>query len=287
MFDFLAQPYPFKEDFWERILSATHISLLIFVILLIFQPFGLNLIQHNKIIIISGYALWGWIVMWVTRGFIPLLFKDYYQLNEWTVGKEILRLANELFWIGLVNFLYTIYRLEGSFSFFGFMMFVYYTFQIGIIPLTTFVFFQQKRFIKLRTLIASRMSQKIGEVANKLSESNENILFEISGEEKARLNPAKIVLLSAVENQLKVVMVENNRLQTQYFYSEVKEWDYQIRLFPHIFKCNSHTWINLKYVKLIVGNEQGYQFIVDYVQYSVPVSFGQVRDLQKKIGQDK
>lgn len=289
MFDFLAQPYPFKEDFWGRILNATYISLIVLAILLIYQPFGLNLIQQNKILIISGYALLGWLVMWVTRGIMPVLFKDYYQLNDWTVGKEILRLSNELFWIGLANFLYSVYRSGISFSFSGFMLFVYYTFQIGCIPLISFVFFQQKRFNKLRTQIAAEISRKIeGELKNKFS-TEPNIPFVINAEENQnnKINSANLVLLSAVENQLKILMVENNRLRTLYFHSETKEWDYQIRLFPFIFKCNSHTWVNLNFVKLVVGNEQGYQLIVDYVQYSVPVSFGQVRELLKKIKQPK
>lgn len=57
--NYLKQPFPKLTSRWKLIIT---ISLFVAIFLIIFQPFGISLIQ-NKILILSGYGLVTFLVL--------------------------------------------------------------------------------------------------------------------------------------------------------------------------------------------------------------------------------
>ena len=145
LIQWLNRPYPYDDPTWKKIRSGLLISLFVFLFLLIFQPFGLDGPIPNKVWVLLGY---GGVTMvaYVVIGFLvpataPKLFRD----ESWKVWKELLMQISTVALIGVGNFFYTAalgyahWRLENVFGF------LFYTFIIGIFPITLGVLATQIR----------------------------------------------------------------------------------------------------------------------------------------------
>ena len=88
---FLNQPYPLHFNKWE---TALVISIFIGLFMLIFQPFGLSYYQGpDKTLLGLGYGGVTFIVLILNNFLFQMLFRETFQLNRWTVFKQILSLC--------------------------------------------------------------------------------------------------------------------------------------------------------------------------------------------------
>lgn len=86
---YLQSPYPVVYQRWKVVLIS---SLVVFLILLVLQPFGISGIEGHKFWILLGF-------MGVTAVFLSIpvylfacLFPEFYKEEGWTVWKQIVNL---------------------------------------------------------------------------------------------------------------------------------------------------------------------------------------------------
>jgi len=104
----LTKPYPKSKDFKRKLLSAFMFGLFVFLFLLIFQPFGINMWQSSyKVLRLMGYGLITSSVLIANSIIIETIFKSWFKEEKWTVWKEILWTLWTVLLIGTLNLLYS------------------------------------------------------------------------------------------------------------------------------------------------------------------------------------
>ena len=101
---YLQSPYPVVYQRWKVVLIS---SLVVFLILLVLQPFGISGIEGHKFWILLGF-------MGVTAVFLSIpvylfacLFPEFYKEEGWTVWKQIVNLLMVILFIAVGNWLYS------------------------------------------------------------------------------------------------------------------------------------------------------------------------------------
>ena len=71
---YLSSPYPLFYQRWKVALISCGI---VFFILLLFQPFGISAISHNKLGILLGYMVVTGLFLCIPVYLLPFLFPDF------------------------------------------------------------------------------------------------------------------------------------------------------------------------------------------------------------------
>lgn len=122
---YLNQPYPVYEGKgWQIIVG---ISVLVFLILAILQPFGIHLLEKNKWLILSGYMLVTALCTALYVSLLPALFQEFYK--KFTIWKKLLTDLLVLLTITIANSIYQ-YILSGGGSLEGYLKFFYHSYRI-------------------------------------------------------------------------------------------------------------------------------------------------------------
>ena len=96
--------YPFNKEWRNVLVKSILFGVSIFLFLFIFQPFGLSNYQaENKVFHLLGYGIVTSLVLFLNSLFFSLLFPKWYSESCWTVGKNILFVLINFFFIGSVS----------------------------------------------------------------------------------------------------------------------------------------------------------------------------------------
>lgn len=102
----LNRPFPFFESPGQRILVPFLFSVFIYVFLMVFQPFGLSEIEYRKPIFIAGFFAITFLVMVFSYYLLPMILRDVFNPDNWTVRKNIWFIFWQILTIGFFNWLY-------------------------------------------------------------------------------------------------------------------------------------------------------------------------------------
>ena len=103
---YINQPFPKAENKWKTIVF---VSLFVALFLIVFQPFGINLMEktYAKIIFLLGYGLITFIVLIIDLIILESIFPNFFKERNWVIWKEFIWLLWVIFSIGLGNAIYT------------------------------------------------------------------------------------------------------------------------------------------------------------------------------------
>lgn len=84
---YLNSSYPVLYQRWKTSLIS---CIIVFLILALFQPFGISYITHHKYAILLGYMVVTGMFLCIPVYLLPLLFPRFYDDKRWTVGRQII-----------------------------------------------------------------------------------------------------------------------------------------------------------------------------------------------------
>ena len=133
MFAYLNRPYPFSFQPSRRIKQIVPIGLCVFLFLVLFKPFGDN-------ILMSAYMVFccGTLAGLIATVFIPMWFPNYFNEAKWTLKKNLIWVVwtNIIFliimFLGLNLFLILRYNSFHDFTFKNFLGWTYIQVIFGI-----------------------------------------------------------------------------------------------------------------------------------------------------------
>jgi hypothetical protein len=268
------EPYPREESVRAQILISILIGLFIAVFLDIFQPFGLSLWNIDyKIIKISGFGLVTIFVMMLRYFVYPRIFSSFFDLRNWTVGKEILDLLLTVLTIAVLNYVYLVWIAPYNAYRPNFIQMVVETLVVGVFPVTFLVLgnyiYQLKKFSSLASELPIK-DQGIG-----LKKSIPLVLFSENESEKLALEADELIYIEAKGNYTEINFFETDKNQKKLIRSTLSRMEEQIRSqsggIPHIIKCHRSFIVNLSQVGQVKGNAQGYRFHIRNTPLEVPV----------------
>ncbi|MDH6303436.1 hypothetical protein M2459_000630 [Parabacteroides sp. PF5-5] len=283
----LNQPLPLVNNRWQVVLIA---SLLVFFVLGIFQPFGMDRLLEKNYIYLLGFTLVTAIGTSIIVYLFPLIFKRFYSDN-WTIGKSILNMFIIVLVIGLGNTIYFLLVVDSSISFtwgnilrMG-LLYLMFTFFVALIPQTIITFIQYNRSLSQNLQEVQELNQKLSGKIIPQQKTYTSELITLSGNTKdsIELHPEQLIYLEAFGNYVKVNYIENETVKQKLLRATIKQIENQLSATPFIIRCHRAFLVNTNHISSVKGNSQGYRLLFDYPTEEVPVSRAYAKEIREKI----
>ncbi len=228
----------------------------IFILLLLFQPFGLDTLRNNKLWIIGGYGFITFGVIWL----LLLMRKLIFSISKWTVIKQIAFYILVINMIAIVNFYYT--KWYNPFISITAGNFIFYTFSVGIIPATIITLIQQNisyknRLIAIKTELGPKNDGQFNDVVLKVA--------------NLELAESKIVFIESSGNYLIIHYLEDDSIKQYRMRGTIKQIITQLDVKK--FKRSHRAFIiNVQHIKGSAGNALGMKVSLTDFEVEVPVA---------------
>lgn len=280
---YLNLPFPKAENKWKVI---TFVSLFVALFLIVFQPFGINLMEktYAKIIFLSGYGVVTFFVLIVDLIFIERLFPTFFKERNWVIWKELLWLLWVIFSIGLGNAIYTAILIDYSVPTLELIIvFQILTLAVGVIPVTMLVVSKQKYLSKKHTVSANDVNKKL---AKESTETHINQKIKIFGDnlkDFIELDVDSFLFIESSGNYIEVHYVENETGVRKTLRNTIKNSLNFFQDIPEVLQCHRAFIVNIEKILNAKGNSQGLRLELENCDTEVPVSRGYVETIKNKI----
>jgi hypothetical protein len=280
MFKFLKEPYPLEQNKKIILARLLSFSVLVYFILVVFQPFGLK--DHHGIDLLiysGGFVLCGFIYL----SFHYFVVESFFLESKWNLAREIL---NNLFITIIIGFINAVYYslYEGDIlSLEIILVFLFYTLVIGIFPLTIFIMVRQNRLLKYYLKQAEKINI-VKDYKNKSQEADCKVeLKSINPEKKYNINCSDLILLSARDNYILLHYMIDGQLQKELIRNTMKHCSAELEEFTMFFRCHRSFIVNLDKIESIDGNAQGLKLKLKSVDDKIPVSRHLIKEFSSKM----
>ncbi len=272
---YLKEPYPYYYSNQQRILLfLVLLSILSFCFSYFFEPFEVNVAEHNI------DSIWILVIHAVIP--FPIAYIYFRVINStknsdtyWTLGKEFFNLSIILLIIGVVNFLIrdVIYTNPDNWSFRYFWEEIRNTFLVGTLLLLIILPLNLERLINKYTSNLKKLSPNIKQ---EYSTTPALIKNEVSSED-FELDIKDFLFAKVESNYTDVVTFSSDNLNKRLIRITLKDLEDQLQPFPCVFRTHRSYLVNLNAIASISGNAQGYQLILKKGSVTIPVSRSNIK----------
>ena len=285
---YLQSPYPVVYQRWKVVLIS---SLVVFLILLVLQPFGISGIEGHKFWILLGF-------MGVTAVFLSIpvylfacLFPEFYEEEGWTVWKQIVNLLMVILFIAVGNWLYSTFVFGWGLRWDVFCVFALFTLVIGLFPTVLFILLNQNRLLAIHLEEATEMNLHLQRSVSAM-ESIETaeivslLSFQGGTRESMELDSKDLLYIESDGNYIRVNYQKGGRTMQCLLRMTMKQAEEVTGGAPLVAKCHRAFLVNLRKVVKISGNSQGYRLLLEGCPEEIPVSRAyskQVKELMETI----
>ncbi len=278
--NYLSQPFPKLTSRWKLIIS---ISLFVAIFLIIFQPFGIHSIQ-NKILILSGYGLVTFIVLFINLIIIEHIFPKTFNEKNWTIGKEFLWLMWIIFCIGLGNALYTNYLFDYfRFNLMFFIQFQLFTLTIGLIPTSILIITKQKYLLQKNIKSAQELNKNLKKGQSGISQNSLIRIYADNEKDYIEFNPNDFYFIESSGNYIEIHFLKDGKFIRKIFRSTLKRALEFFKSTPEIIQCHRAFIVNSSIIINAKGNSQGLILNLKNCDDEIPVSRNYVDMVRNQI----
>lgn len=262
MFSFASYPYPKSESFKEIFVSSLGAGVSVYLFLIIFQPFGTENFQHPyKFLLLFPYC-----VIFGTVFLMANLIT--FRFTHWNIGAELLKIIFILFFGSILSYFYNSLFLSHIELDLGnyFYMFLY-SLAVGI-PIS--IIYILSRYIYLKN-IHEKKALTISQHLPVPAPEQQNLLKISAQNTELMINEKDFLCAQSMENYCTFYFLENNSLKKTLIRISFSNVLQQIET-DSVKKCHRSYIVNLRRVKNLKGNAQGYKLILPEIDFEIPVS---------------
>ena len=272
------RPFPPLADKPQRLQSAFLIALFVFGFLYVFEPFGLSHLGEPLLQVTALYGLITLSLLLVTQLVFPILFRPFYSDNRWTVGREIAQSMGNVLLISVGNFLLSCYLGFFPWSFDTFLLFVGFTFAIGIIPVAVQALIRQniyhlrnpKAVIGDNQVIAERQKPLIPVATISISREDAEGAFQAAAED-----------ILAIESSGNYIEVHRSKGKPVLIRKSLNATEQELS--KDFFRTHRSWIVNLPRVTHVDGNARGYNLSFENASIEVPVSRAKLKEFDVEL----
>ncbi len=267
IFDFLKKSYPFNDDLKQNTRLIFLISLVLFLLLFLFQPFNITaLTRQEKYLLIGGLIVVNFLALSLNLLLIPSFLSQRGLFRNWNVLKEILWNIWITFTLAAGYFIY--FGLTGSFSFNFFILIKILI--ISSIPISILIPYNRNRLLRSHLQSALELNKHLEKKANPSPE----IVHLQSDYEKDDLSVDVNTLLyiHSASNYVEVYWEEKERIQHKMIRCTLSYAAEAFKDYPFIFRCHRTYIVNINKVLKVEGSSQGYMLYLSSGGHKVTVS---------------
>lgn len=271
--NWLSKPYYFNPSTKFKLKISFALGLFVFLFLYIFKPFFLStmeVILLEYTLLIGGIGFLGTFFMLSVP---PLIFKNYFNEDNWTLGRNIFLISVGILFVGCVLWYFgESFKKPYNLKELSLYQFIFYTFLVSLIPLIFFIFINEKNVTLKREKRASEFNKKKEETTNNTKE-NQIIVYSDNGKEHINFHVDKLVYITSQGNYVSFfILKENNELKEKILRATLTRVENDLKEYKKIIRCHKSYIVNISFVNEITGNARGYVLKSDKIAFDVTVS---------------
>ena len=278
----LQRPYYFNHSISYRFMISFGFSFFVFVFLYLLTPFNLINLKNYLLEYVLGLSLVVFLALLFLFFILPLIFKNFFKKDEWTIGKNVLFIVVNLFVTSFFLWLFN-YKIKPKYGLKALSLsrFTYYTFIVGLFPSILVIFFNEKkaRYKKIKNaeeILSVKKTKKTfysPKIKFTSSDTNESILISVD----------TLVYITVQNNYTCFFVYENNTLKEHIIRITLKNVEELISSYKEFYRCHKSYIVNANYINNITGNARGYQLYTSVENVKIPVSRNFPKELLKEI----
>ena len=269
--NWLSKPYYFNHSTKFKLKLSFAFGLFLFLFLFFFKPFGLSRFEEALFEYSLGMGSLDFLGTFLLLYISPLIFKNYFNEDNWTVGRNILLMVVGLLFIALILWNFgEIYKETYGFDKLTLLEFLSKAFLVGIIPLTFYVFINEKTVREKR----ERRVFKVKEI-NKESEINTPKEISINSDnekEQITFDADNLVYITSQGNYASFFLKKDDTIKEKILRITLTKITEKLKDHPNIIRCHKSYIVNSNFINDISGNARGYLLKSNYISEEIPVS---------------
>ena len=301
LLNLLRSPYPALISRWKAVVYP---SLIVFLILYLFQPFGISHIAAHKLWILMGYGFVSSFVLAVFFYLLPTLFPHYYKEETWILGRSMFNTLLICLSIGLCNAVYSILIFQYKFNWLLFVVSFFWVIILAPFPIVFLSLLNRNLILarnlreatKLNSLLSEEPEISASGVTNSHShgydektedsESKDNSLISFTGgtKESFQVNASDLLYVEAEGNYVRIAYHIGDKIHQKLLRGTMKQAEDAVSACLAIIRCHRAFLVNTSAVVKVEGNMQGYRLHLKMGNAEVPVSRAYAKDLRKHLG---
>jgi hypothetical protein len=269
--NWLSKPYYFDPSTKFKLKLSFAFGLFLFLFLFFFKPFGLTSFEEALLEYSIGMGFLDFLGTFLLLYISPLIFKDYFNEDNWTVGRNILLMAIGLLFIGIILWNFgEVYKKTYGFDKLTLLEFLSKAFLIGIIPLTFYVFINEKRERAKREKRVFKIKEF--NVKNEINVSKEISINSDNEKEKITFKADNLVYITSQGNYASFFLKKDDAIKEKILRTTLTKITEKLKDHPNIIRCHKSYIINSNFIHDISGNARGYLLKSNYISEEIPVS---------------
>lgn len=262
MLNILKQAHPGYSNLRVYFKTVAGISLVVFLILAIFQPFhmGERNIGGSRLLTAVSYAGIAAVTMSLAALWI-LLFPNWFDNKKWTLGKELIVLVYQMITISVVIWLVNRYRASETPVEDSYPGSLFLVFAIGILPYIVVTFIRHNYLLRHHLKAAREMSEQLH---GKKFDLNDDDHFLVNAKLSPPVRLSEFLYAESRGNNLYIQYVDKASGQPlfQLIRSSMKEFQQANSAHARLFRCHRAFIINIDKILEMRGNAAGYEVVL-------------------------
>ncbi len=273
--NWLQKPYYFNPKPAYKLKVSIYHGLFIFLFLYIFRPFYLH--EFDEIILpyTLGIGITAFVATFLILYIPALIFKDYFSEDKWTIGRNLLLMFVGVTFIGVALWYFgEIYKEPYNLRKINLLQFLSYTFLVSLIPLTFFVFINEKniRLKREQKVKDIKEIKRVQEINNTKKLDKEISITSDNGKEKINFHIDHLVYVTSQGNYASFFIKKEDKLKEKILRVTLLKIISELENYPNIIRCHKSYIVNTNFINDISGNARGYLLKSEIIDISIPVS---------------
>ncbi|MGN0309657.1 MAG: LytR/AlgR family response regulator transcription factor [Bacteroides sp.] len=289
----LRAPFPSLCQPWKAVVYST---LIIFIILALFRPFGIAQSGSKQWLFIMGSTLSSALCTALFAYVLPWIFPEWHAERHWTVGRHILQQMGMLLCIavGVWGFNCWVFGMLLNWRFL--VLCVGWVILLAPFPTAIFLFWNQNLLLKRNLQDAMSMNEALlkrldalpkesnqaTQAAKEEMQEQQLLLTGDTRDSQLTLLPSQLLYAESCSNYVKVVWLAEgaHEAQSRLLRLTMKQLEEQVMPYDVLTRCHRAYLVNLRQVKQVSGNSQGCQLRLSACEETVPMSRSYVKKVK-------
>lgn len=252
-------------------LSALCCGTVVFIILIVFQPFHINEIYGPVLYaIVGGFGLISFLCVIICPWLIQLFNKNFYDAKKWTNRCAIIDFFTTVGLIIIGNFLFLSF-LTSSFSLNIFFLMTWQTLVISIFVYGVHLLFEN-RALKKQFLTANQINKQIACSTQTNTPHNSISITGTGKKDSIAIDIESLLYVESDKNYCHIAYLMEGERNEQIIRATIQSIELQLNKMGGVVRCHRAFLVNTKNISHIDRNSGGYHLYLKGCDVSIPVS---------------
>ncbi|GGG93339.1 hypothetical protein GCM10011416_08060 [Polaribacter pacificus] len=234
-----------------------------------------------------GFGFITFTALFLTHFIGPLLFKTYFNEDNWVIWKQIVFGLVSVFLIALGNGIYRSYffgEYEGYFLE-TISNCINQTVAVGFFPVIIFVFIDEKFARKKRLKKAVKISKEIKKLTPSIKTPELIKIYSENEKDFLEIVLSNLVYITSQKNYVSFFIYDKRtkELKEKVLRVSLKKVENSLSSYEKFIKCHRSYIVNTNYMDALKGNARNYYLETEVVDFDIPVSRNFPVDHLKKL----